>query len=78
MNDGSYRVNAFWDQESESWTAKSPQIPGFACEAETLEELLDVLRRDMPDAASAQYGDPIDDFDRQVRITTAGFLACGC
>ena len=78
MSEGSYRVNAFWDQESESWTAKSPQVPGFECEAETLEELLDVLRRDMPDAASAHYGEPIDDFDRQVRITTAGFLACGC
>ena len=78
MSDGGYRVNAFWDQETESWTAQSPQIPGFACEAETLEELLDVLRREMPDAASARHGDRIDDFDRQVRITTAGFLACGC
>ena len=78
MSDGNYRINAFWDQETQSWTAQSPQIPGFACEAETLEELLDVLRRDMPDAASSLHGAPIDDFDRQVRITTAGFLACGC
>ena len=78
MSEGQYRVNAFYDEDSERWTAQSPQVPGFACEAETLEELLDALRARMPAAAAAAHGDPIGDFDREVRITTAGFPACGC
>ncbi|NBC33684.1 MAG: DUF1902 domain-containing protein [Alphaproteobacteria bacterium] len=77
MHEGQYRVNAVYDEDAEQWTAKSPQVPGFSCEAETLEELLDALRKEMPPAAEAAHGPPIGDFDREVRITTA-FPACGC
>ena len=73
----SLRINAFWDQDSETWTAQCPDIPGFGVGAETLEELLMALRAGLPETAEA-CGTTITDFDKQVRITTAGFLACGC
>lgn len=77
MIESHYRVNAVYDGDVEQWAAKSPQLPGFTCEAETLEELLDVLRKEMPAAAAAAHGPGIGDFDREVRITTS-FPACGC
>lgn len=33
------RVQAFWDAEAGVWVAESPDVPGLATEAETLEEL---------------------------------------
>lgn len=77
MIESHYRVNAVYDEDAEQWAAKSPQLPGFTCEAETLEDLLDVLRKEMPAAAAAAHGPRIGDFDREVRITTS-FPACGC
>ena len=43
MNTKSLRVDAFWDEEAQVWTASSEDIPGLATEAESLEALTQKL-----------------------------------
>jgi len=43
MNTESLRVDAFWDEEAQVWTASSEDIPGLATEAESLEALTQKL-----------------------------------
>jgi len=37
------RIQALWDPEAEVWVAESPDIPGLATEAATLEDLVGKL-----------------------------------
>lgn len=43
------RVQAFWDPEAEVWVAESPDVPGLATEAATLEDLLSKLSVMIPE-----------------------------
>ena len=44
-----YVVNADWDAEACVWVAGSDDVPGLAVEAETCEEVLDVVADVLPD-----------------------------
>ncbi len=43
------KVEAIWDVEAQVWIATSPDIPGLATEADTLETLAQKLRNIVPE-----------------------------
>ena len=54
------KVDAFWDEEAQVWTASSEDIPGLATEAESLEALtqkLMVLAPELLQLNQVKYGD---------------------
>ena len=42
-------VDAFWDAEAAVWVATSEDVPGLATEAETIEALMEKLRKMIPE-----------------------------
>ncbi|HEX3069917.1 MAG TPA: DUF1902 domain-containing protein, partial [Thermoanaerobaculia bacterium] len=49
MNANTYHVQADWDAEANVWVATSPDVPGLATEAETIEGLTTRLRAMIPE-----------------------------
>jgi len=53
LNISTINVQAFWDDEAQVWVASSDDVPGLVTEAETMELLLDKLRRLIPELLQA-------------------------
>jgi predicted RNase H-like HicB family nuclease len=49
MSQNLYKIEAFWDSETEVWVAESEDVPGLVTEADTLESLTDKLRNMIPE-----------------------------
>jgi predicted RNase H-like HicB family nuclease len=49
MNQTLYKVEAFWDSEVRVWVAESPDVPGLATEADTIECLTNKLKQMIPE-----------------------------
>ncbi len=49
MEQLTYQVDAFWDEDAAVWVATSDNVPGLATEAETIEALSQKLRAMIPD-----------------------------
>lgn len=49
MNQKLYKIEAFWDSETQVWVAESEDVPGLATEADTIESLTDKLREMIPE-----------------------------
>lgn len=47
--DKPYYVHAEWDAEARVWVAASDDVPGLATEADTAEELVEKLKRMIPE-----------------------------
>lgn len=43
------KVESFWDAEAKVWVATSPDVPGLATEADTIEALSQKLREMIPE-----------------------------
>jgi hypothetical protein len=52
-------VRAEWDEEARVWVATSDDVPGLATEEETMESLVDKLKRLIPELLEAN-GSPGD------------------
>jgi predicted RNase H-like HicB family nuclease len=48
-----YTIDAEWDAEAGVWLASSPDVPGLATGAESLDALVEKLRIVVPDLLSA-------------------------
>ena len=44
-----YTINARWDAAARVWVATSDRVPGIAVEADTCEEIIDVVKDALPD-----------------------------
>lgn len=44
-----YLIQAHWDAEAEVWWAKSDDVPGLVAETDTVEEMLNCLKRLVPE-----------------------------
>jgi predicted RNase H-like HicB family nuclease len=53
MNQKPLFVHADWDDEAYVWVATSDDVPGLATEAETAEELVEKLKRLIPELLEA-------------------------
>jgi predicted RNase H-like HicB family nuclease len=49
MSQNLYKIEAFWDSETEVWVAESEDVPGLVTEANTLDSLTDKLRNIIPE-----------------------------
>jgi predicted RNase H-like HicB family nuclease len=49
MNQKLYKIEAFWDSETQVWVAESEDVPGLVTEADTIESLTDKLREMIPE-----------------------------
>ena len=49
MNQKLYRIEAFWDSETQVWGAQSDDVSGLVTEAENIEVLTDKLRIMIPE-----------------------------
>lgn len=49
MRNETYDVRAEWDEDAAVWIATSGDVPGLCCEAQTFEELLDIVVDLVPD-----------------------------
>jgi hypothetical protein len=43
MRHKTYDIRAEWDEHAAVWIATSGDVPGLCCEAQTFEELLDIV-----------------------------------
>lgn len=53
MQQTTYEVHAFWDQEAQVWVAESDQVPGLITESETMEQLVQKLQVLIPELLEA-------------------------
>jgi predicted RNase H-like HicB family nuclease len=60
-----YTVDAEWDAEGGVWLASSPDVPGLATGAESLDALVEKLRIVVPDLLAAN--NPPEDASFNVR-----------
>jgi predicted RNase H-like HicB family nuclease len=49
MEQTTFYVDSFWDDAAAVWVATSPDVPGLATEAETIERLSHKLRIMIPE-----------------------------
>jgi predicted RNase H-like HicB family nuclease len=49
-----YTIDAEWDAEASVWLASSPDVPGLATGAESLDALVEKLRTVVPDLLAAK------------------------
>jgi predicted RNase H-like HicB family nuclease len=49
MEQTTFHVDSFWDTDAAVWVATSPDVPGLATEAETIEALSHKLRTIIPE-----------------------------
>ncbi len=53
-----YRIEANWDAEARVWVAESDDVPGLVCEAPTVEDLIEMLHRLVPELLELNGGGP--------------------
>jgi predicted RNase H-like HicB family nuclease len=49
MHQPVFKIESYWDEESEVWVASSDEIPGLSTEADTIEALMQKLRNIVPE-----------------------------
>ena len=49
MSNAAYTVRARWDEESKSWWTDGEDIPGFCCQADSFDELVETILELAPD-----------------------------
>jgi hypothetical protein len=49
MHQPVFKIESYWDEESEVWVASSDEIPGLCTEADTIEALTQKLRSIVPE-----------------------------
>jgi predicted RNase H-like HicB family nuclease len=49
MSNAAYTVHAHWDEESKSWWTDGEDIPGLCCQADSFDELVEMILALVPD-----------------------------
>ena len=70
-----YTVHAQWDAESETWWTDGEDLPGLTCQAETFDQLVEVILDLAPDLLHANLGIPTG---QQVDITVVAERRAAC
>ena len=70
-----YTVHAQWDAESETWWTDGEDLPGLTCQAETFDQLVEVILDLAPDLLHANLAIPTG---QQVDITVVAERRAAC
>lgn len=57
MQNHTYNIRVDWDGEAEVWYVAESDVPGLACEAETPEGILTLLKDLVPELVDLNNGD---------------------
>jgi len=71
-----YTVHAQWDAESETWWTDGEDLPGLTCQAETFDQLVEVILDLAPDLLHANLAIPTV-AERRAACTAACRRCCG-